>query len=494
MRKQLVSAGVAVAVLLGTAGAVQADGDPRQGVFINDLTSAGFEVRSGSQRRIDAAYFVDNHVIDSAAGNNAGQAYKALQVPAVPPGSTDASERSSGVFRLREDEAVVYLGPTPPMGDYFSFTPFLFERRKDSIQPKGDWMFAALGNPLNNMGIKTEGPTPFAANTMIVFTADAGVYDRVKAQAVAAGFPESMVNRYELPSQLLNMGVRPRSDSLLILVRTANVRDAQQNKAFLNDAQYATVLRVTPAAPVTPQPYATVPMAKRAWKSEQDLYPGLAASLDRLKAAILADTPHAKARSYSSTRWWPESRTVLKATKGSPEFHMFVAGEAADTPYRRTSRNGEPTTMPLGKKDMVIVYGVNHAATGLATYSNFSVYSDQVLNPCGSRMYPTRFGCGNPVWSGVTGMANDGFTGSAKKYLPNDPLAKYLYAVKVSRKELAGKYAVTVPAPTKGKPAIGVPAKQNVLIGYRAYLNPNTGRGPAYSDVIKDRAIWLRRH
>ena len=287
MRKQLVSAGLAVAVVLGTAGTSPADSDPRQGTFIADLTSAGFEVRSGAQRRIDAAYFVDNHVIDSAAGNNAGQAYKALQVPAVPPGSADASERSSGVFRLREDEAVVYVGPTPPAGDYFSFTPFLFERRKDSIEPKGDWMFAALGNPLNNMGIKTEGPSPFASNTMIVFTADAGVFDRIKTQAVAAGFPAETVNRYALPSELLNMGVRPRSDSLLILVRTANVRDAQQNKAFLNDAQYATVLRVTPTSAVTPQPYATIPMAKRAWKSEQDLYPGLAASLDRLKAERL---------------------------------------------------------------------------------------------------------------------------------------------------------------------------------------------------------------
>lgn len=68
-----------------------------------------------------------------------------------------------------------------------------------------------------------------------------------------------------------------------------------------------------------------------------------------------------------------------------------AASEAADTPYRRTA------DFDLSNQDTVVVYGVNHAATGLATYSNFSVYSSRVLNPCGTLEWPTRFGCGNPV-------------------------------------------------------------------------------------------------
>lgn len=68
-----------------------------------------------------------------------------------------------------------------------------------------------------------------------------------------------------------------------------------------------------------------------------------------------------------------------------------AASEAADTPYRRTA------DFDLSNQDTVVVYGVNHAATGLATYSNFSVYSSRVLNPCGTLEWPTRFGCGNQV-------------------------------------------------------------------------------------------------
>jgi hypothetical protein len=66
----------------------------------------------------------------------------------------------------------------------------------------------------------------------------------------------------------------------------------------------------------------------------------------------------------------------------------------------------------------------------------------------------------------------------------------------VSRKALARKgnpYWVTVPSPKSAQqPATGIAKKQNVLIGYRAYLNPNTGVGPAYTDVIPERAVWMR--
>jgi hypothetical protein len=31
-----------------------------------------------------------------------------------------------------------------------------------------------------------------------------------------------------------------------------------------------------------------------------------------------------------------------------------------------------------------------------------------------------------------------------------------------------------------------------MLIGYRAYVNRATRAGPAYEDVIPDRAIWFR--
>jgi len=49
------------------------------------------------------------------------------------------------------------------------------------------------------------------------------------------------------------------------------------------------------------------------------------------------------------------------------------------------------------------VYGVNHAATGLATYSNFGVYGEWDLNHSPPEWGEPRFlyGCGIPLWNGV---------------------------------------------------------------------------------------------
>ena len=416
-------------------------GDFRSSLFVSGLESNGFIVNEGSADPIYPLDMVNKNYIDSAAGNNTGQPYKKLKIPGLPfVQEEDPLEREIGIFRLRPYEAIVYLGPTPPRGDYFSFTPFLWVRHIGHVIPKGDWMFAALGDPLNHSRIKTEGDgSPFQKNTMVIFTADRGVYERVKAQAIAAGYPESMINAYVFPSALLNMGVNPGSyedDSFIIIIRSANVSDPNQEKAYMGNDYYARVFRVTPdPAPQALDPFPTPVPRVRKWQREVDLYPDLLAGLERLRNAILAQTPNLQSKEFESIRWWPDSRDVLEADSGSSIYHKFVAGEASDTPYRRTSQGGVEANFVLGDDDMVIAYGVNHAATGLAIYSNFSVYSERVLNPCNAlNILNYVFGCGDPLWNGVVGMRDKEFAGSAAQYLgADDPMAPYLYAVKVLR-------------------------------------------------------------
>ena len=72
---------------------------------------------------------------------------------------------------------------------------------------------------------------------------------------------------------------------------------------------------------------------------------------------------------------------MLLDDPASPAYRKFVAGESSDTPYLRSSENGvDPANFTLGEHDMVVVYGVNHAATGLATYSSFGVYGEWQTN------------------------------------------------------------------------------------------------------------------
>ena len=501
--------------------------DPKHRPFLfrHNLEQDGFAVRAGSSSTPDPFALVRRHKMDSAGGNNAGQPYKILRVP-CPRAEQHDIDKDFGLFHLRADEAVVYLGPTPPRCDYFSFTPYVWVRHADSLAPKGDWVFAATGDPLNVSRIGTEkteeNDGPFAANTLVIFAADEEVAKSVAKAALDANYPEEMINFVGIPSALVRMAdATPGEigDSLAILVRTANfaesddreenIKDRAVKHHYLRSDDYAHVWRVTPSTPPTQSTlFEPQPPRQRRDQPEESRVPGLTAGLERLQQAILDAIPHTDYRVYGSIRWFLDSREVLSETnRASPSFHKFVAGEGSDTPYLRTALEGAPANFTLAEDEIAVVFGVNHAATGLATYSNFGVYGDWILGR-EPECAPFLFGDGtNPVWNGVAGANSHSFTGTATRYLgENDPMAPYLYAVKALRDaptdQPEGSF-VTVPSTSRDLPEeladqiTGtsiryIPLDQPLMIGYRAYLNPRTKAGPAYEDLIPDRVLWLK--
>jgi hypothetical protein len=125
-------------------------------------------------------------------------------------------------------------------------------------------------------------------------------------------------------------------------------------------------------------------------------------------------------------------------------------------------------TLGNNSDEFIIVYGVNHVATGKATYSNFAVY-------------------GADLWNGVGAITDADFNGSAEEYLPNNPNAKYLYVYKLARNCSEGdKYCYEVPY---GIGAYGIELNQPLFVFWRAYLENTTKTGPEYSEIVYDRAI-----
>jgi hypothetical protein len=260
-------------------------------------------------------------------------------------------------------------------------------------------------------------------------------------------------------------------------------------------------------------------MRNRRWLPEAQLVDfNVPAALEDLRRAILSrHAEYPRQRQFDSMRWFADSREVLHSPSKVPLAHQFVAGEDSDTPYLRTAEFGKCANFTLGSDDLVVAYGVNHAATGLATYSSVSVYGDWITYPDGvgddpyircppsPQPYPYVYGCSNYMWNGVIGMNSDSkyFKSSAELYLgPKDQRAKYLYAIKIRRaasKYLSDDYTLIVPSqpednpstdPRKG-PAYAIPLERPITLGYRAYLNPATNAGPAYEDIVYDRAIWF---
>jgi hypothetical protein len=547
----------ALMALLVSLNAASGD-DARLAAFYAALTNV-FVVNTGATEVADLVAMVDQHKIDSANGNQATQPYKRFRVPVYPVRQEDPEEAEASAFRLRPDEAVVYVGPTPPQCTYFSFCPFLFVRHTNHLAPKGDWLVASLRDPLNNLLIKTEGNTnAFASNTLIIFTPDARTCQAITNCAQQAGYPESMINLCPLPADLLYLGVEPNDqhDTMVVFIRTAYPASDADWTNYINNDYYATVYRLTPRIQGPSQPYTSLAWRNRDWTNEIYLVPGLSNAVERLEAAIIAATPHVQVRSFGSTRWWFDSRDVLQDDPKSPAYRQFVAGESSDTPYLRTAENGVATNFTLGTDDLLVVYGVNHQQSGLATYSNFALYGDWKWSTnCDLSAEPSYvIGCSNYVWNGVAGLGSHEFGGSAAQYLPSDPVASnYLYAVKVVRGTIAAQrtetnlvlgwsygslqladdpggpwvtltnatpptftlsptakqafyrirlpdFCLILPEPTPlpgSNPPVsadGIGLNSPILVGYRAYLNTSTKSGPSYDDIIPDRALLFKLH
>jgi hypothetical protein len=117
--------------------------------------------------------------------------------------------------------------------------------------------------------------------------------------------------------------------------------------------------------------------------------------------------------------------------------------------------------------EFFIIYGVNHVATGKATYQNFGIY-------------------GADVWNGIKAITDADFSGSAEEYLPDNPNAKYLYVYKIARNCDGEPYCFEVPT---GPGAYGIGLDQPISVCWRIYLEPATKTGPSYSEIVYDRAI-----
>ena len=126
-----------------------------------------------------------------------------------------------------------------------------------------------------------------------------------------------------------------------------------------------------------------------------------------------------------------------------------------------------PITLGNDTNEFIIVYGVNHVATGKATYQNFVPY-------------------GADVWNGVGMITDVDFNGTAEEYLPDNPNAKYLYAYKLARNCNGDPTAMRFPTVRE---AMAYAWISRFLIGWRLYLEKATKTGPSYSEIVYDRAI-----
>lgn len=423
------------------------------------LEQDGFVVQNGALNYIPIFDLVNKGVLFSCNGNNPSAPYKAYVLPLAPGQDqlnpfSDANNMSM-VYRLRPDEALVYIGKTPPECTYFSYQSFQFYHQypgDDAFRKT----FANLGDTLNYLTINTEGKEenyPFDRATIIVTTADRGVNQRIYEAAESAGYSSEIINTEVLPSSLVKMGLEPEADIFCLLNRIALFKDQELGEEYMNKTP-GVVLRVSPREPVKLDPYSVPQLRVRGTGNTSEL--DLVGALYDLRQAIIDRYGEENATELVTGVWITEGYDAIQ--RG-----VNVIGVTRDTTYLNTT----PFTLGNETNHFLIVYGINHAATGKGIYSNFGVYGMKLLN-------------------GVAAIDSSKFAGTAEEYIPGHPAAKYLYVWKVARQCDGEANCLEVPC-TLGAYGIGLDDKAYIV--FRCYIENETKVGPAYSEIVYDRAI-----
>ena len=454
------------------------------------LEQDGFTVQDGRIGYLDLIKLCDLGVLPSVYGNNPTTKYLTYFVPPAPGHEVPElfsritlalgmPQDTSAFWTLGPDEAIVFVGRTPPECRYLSYDHYLLTRTYGN---ETRMIFANIADTVNNLAINTQGTPngaagdPFNQTTVIVATADRGIDQRIQAAALSAGYSGDIFNTQVFPTSMLNMGLEEGSDTFMIAIRPALYEDEQAGDDYRNNAP-AKVFRVTPSDATELDPYGYPELRVRGTgTTEFDLMD----DLEELRIAILG-----KYSGLNAT----ELPTSIIAPAGSDAIQrgIDVLGPDNDACYLWTGSQtmSSPTppfpdlsqyydflrdpaiTLGNGTNEFIIVYGVNHVATGKATYSSFVPY-------------------GADIWNGVGSITDEDFSGTAEEYLPDNPNAKYLYVYKIARHCEGDPHCYEVPY---GIGAYGIDLDQPLWIGWRIYLEESTKTGPSYSEVVYDRAI-----
>jgi hypothetical protein len=207
--------------------------------FLDALKEDGFLVQAGALEYIPIFDLVNLGVLFSCNGNNPVTPYKGYILPPAPgqidPNPFSDLHNMSLVYRLRPDEALVYVGKTPPECTYFGYQSFQFYHQYPGEEVFRK-TFANVGDSLNHFTIKVEGgddASPFDQPVIIITTADRGVDQRVRKAAEFVGYSPEIVNTEVIPSPILTMGVGPEADVFMVLNRISLLKDRGANRSGL---------------------------------------------------------------------------------------------------------------------------------------------------------------------------------------------------------------------------------------------------------------------
>jgi hypothetical protein len=436
--------------------------------FQQVLDKANFAWEKGSFAYIDLVKETClGNAPNTLANNPWPNAYVVLQLP-ERPGQPEFPFPFP--FQLGEDEAVIMIGQTPPLSMFYNYQTFV-----GFLPGSKQFMMVPYGDSINIGTIRVNGPDLYNRPFVIIITGSRAMEQHMRSALLAAGYPASIINVEALSPIIGPLGYGEKGSVLMMGHRVAGVETEQVLRKYITETvSKFGIFRVTPkfALAADPEP-APLLRVRGTGRTEMELYP----ALKRLHAAILKEYAGIEAQELDSHIWTFDSPPIVaeKPYVGLQR-QVAVLGATRDTNYIGTY----PNFVLNDTNDFVIAYGVNHQKTGKVTYSSVSVYADKYR------------------WMGVATMLSRSFGDSARHYLPGDPDADMLYAIKVARDCKGEDHCLEVKYTFEdidGKqftctPPLDLDTAEMFFL-FRSYMEPGTKVSPDDNELLYDRAIFF---
>lgn len=517
IRKRILSSAVAL-VMLGALATGCTNGEktssPDMKKFVETMEKDSF-VQEGSFVALDTIELASQKQLISCFGNNAGSAYVVPFLPPAPNQSPSAGVHNDVYewadekpslyydenktdnypanpyfspvgwsYKLAENEAVVLVGELPPECKYYSFINYIFftelKDGKDYSKEKGFFkigteetgfyhpVFGSLGAPINPVNIKSQGGEKYSSKFAIIITGDKNTYTKTKNALVSVGVAENIINESPLPAATLNMGLEKGKDTFTTLMRISQPTNKSEYEDYINSlSEKFKVYRITPKDENAEKSlYGTDYARERGTgKSETAVLPDAPSTLAEIRARLIEE--------YGVDYTYEELSADIAVPEGMTAYlnDTNAQGDNRDTTYLMTR------DLTLNSdEDFIVVYGVNHTKTKKSTYSNTVLYSRPMLN-------------------GIASVYDSLYEGSSYKYLDasNENRDSY-YVYKFARTKNDDYTAVIEYSEGNEKGEYyGADNGDTLLLAYRAYLEPETGVGASYYEIIYDRAIVFHK-
>ena len=487
-----------------------ADGSPDPEALKAALEEDAFYVQQGIYRELDTVKEASAGRLLSCFGNNAGSAYLVFNMPAAPEQDTSLGSEELGwpdetatiyddpdvpnaaanpyfapggwEYKLRQDEVIVLITPLPGECKYYSFINYLmFTEQKPGKDYEGKAgffsvgneetglyspIFGSIGNSVNILNIRHTGDSIFDTEAVIVIGANQDAVNLVVEDLQAAGYAEDAINIMPIPAGTYKMGLQKGADTFSFLQRVSQSTDKDAYRDYLDHiSERAVLYRVTPAEEMAENPYENETVIPRGnGVHETVALTDAEKHLETIREALIAE--------YGDEYDYEELDGSIAVPEGLTAYYtdFNAKGDNRDAMYLMT-----PDFTLDSDEDFVVVYGVNHTATGKALYSNAVLYAKPMLN-------------------GVTSVYDSMFAGSAAPYLGEDyEDADQYYVYKMARTQM-DDYTALIEYSTGNEQGkyYGVDNGNPVLVAFRAYLD-ETGTGASYYEVIYDRTIVFHK-